>query len=230
MRRTSLVLAALLVLPACDSGKDHVAAKSDPKRAKPEQDESKVEPEEAPPVDPWQRKLQSRVLADSGLGVGGKLSAFEIVNGESGEQYCQVCRYGSSPKIMAVGRADDEAFHKDLQDLDAIVKKYGEDKIKAFAVITELESGKAITPGDAEAAKKRAGAIKQELDIGMPVVVPAPEEGGTNKVWDEYYNITRSRTVMFADSTNEVKFSAIGPEDWSKLDEAIREVIGDETG
>jgi hypothetical protein len=229
MSRVSLLLAALLVAPACDGANPADAnANADGKQPAPPADpEAKAgnAPAPAPAADPWQSKLASRVLADSGLGKDGKLTAFDIVNCESGEQYCQVCRFGGSPKVMAVGSLDDAAFHEDLKDLDAIVKKYGEDKVKAFAVVTEIVDGKGITPKDVEAAKQKANDLRQKLAISFPVVVPAPVEGGGNREWDEYYNITKSRTVMFADGRNTVRWSAVGPEDWSGLNDAIKSVV-----
>lgn len=222
------MLAAALLLPACDGGeadgkKDDAQAKAPEKKdgAKAEGDKA---PEKKPDAAP-EHKKDNRVLADSGLGVGGKLSAFQILNCDDGEEYCQVCRYGSNPKLMAVGSADDEAFRKDLKDLDAIVKKYGADKVKAFAVITDIEGGKAITPKDAEAAKAKAKALKAELGVDFPIVVPAPE-GGKNEIWEDYYNITKSRTVMFSDGRNQVKYSAVEPADFADLGKAIEEVIG----
>jgi len=229
MSRVSLLLAALLVAPACDSPKPAEAnAKAEGQNPEPPADPAAKRgqtPAPAPAADPWQSKLATRVLADSGLGKDGKLTAFDIVNCESGEQYCQVCRFGGSPKLMAVGSLDDAAFHEDLKDLDAIVKKYGEDKVKAFAVVTEIVDGKGTTPKDVEAAKQRANELKQKLAISFPVVVPAPGDGGGNREWDEYYNITKSRTVMFADGRNTVKWSAVGPEDWAGLNEAIKSVV-----
>ena len=96
MSRVSLLLAALLVAPACDSPKPAEAnAKAEGEKPEPPAD-PKAKPAEAPAAapaaDPWQSKLAARVLADSGLGKDGKLTAFDIVNCESGEQYCQVCR------------------------------------------------------------------------------------------------------------------------------------------
>lgn len=235
MSRTSLLLAALLVVPACDGDANKDAAKTaDAKKdgAKPaaQKDDAKDgasadEKAVEPPVDEWQAKLDARVLADSGLGKDGKLTAFDIVNCESGEKYCQVCRFGSNPKLMAVGTADDEAFLEDLKDLDAIAQKYGDDQLKAFAVITELEGGKAVTPKDVEAAKQRANDLREKLGVQMPVVVPAADEDGGNRRWEEYYNITKSRTVMFADGFNVVKYSAVGPEDFAELNEAIEAVV-----
>jgi hypothetical protein len=233
MSRVSLLLAALLVAPACDGAKATAAdANAAGKQPEPPADPgtkagdaSEARPDAEPQADPWQRKLAARVLADSGLGKDGKLTAFDIVNCESGEQYCQVCRFGGSPKLMAVGSLGDVAFHEDLKDLDAIVKKYGEDRVKAFAVITDIVDGKGVTPKDVAALKDQANALRQRLAISFPVVVPAPGDGGGNREWDEYYNITKSRTVMFADGRNTVRWSAVGPEDWSELNDAIKAVV-----
>lgn len=221
------MLAAALLLPACD-GNDADGKKDDAQaKAKDEKADKGAEatPAKAPEAKP-EKKVDNRVLADSGLGVGGKLRAFQILNCDDGEEYCQVCRYASNPKLMAVGTADDEAFHKDLKDLDAIVKKYGADKVKAFAVITDIENGKAITPKDPEAAKAKAKALKAQLGLDFPVVVPAPEDGGANETWEEDYNITKSRTVMFSDGRNKVQYSAVEPADFAELGKAIEAVIG----
>lgn len=233
MSRTSVLLAALLVAPACDRG----ASESDAAKtadaeakgaakgaAKAEAPPTDAEADPAP-VDPWQAKLDARVLASSGLAEDGALVPFEIVNCEDGDAYCQICRFGRSPKLMAVGTVDDPAFLEDLKDLDAIAQKYGSDKLGAFAVITEIEGGKATTPKDVEEAKQRANDLREKLALRMPVVVPAPGDDGTNRAWDEYYNITRSRTVMFADGRNTVRYSAVGPDDFSELNEAIEAVV-----
>jgi hypothetical protein len=238
MTKASLLLSTLLVVPACTKSAPEATktASSDPAAATPNKDadaaSAPAAPEatptaEAPADDPWAQKLATRKLAASGLDVGSRLSAFDIVNCETGDRYCQVCKFGSSPKIMAVGTADDDAFKKDIQDLDAIAKKYGGDDIKAFAVITELADGKAVTPKDATAAQAKADALRKELSVSIPIVVVAQDDGGPNRIWDEYYNITASRTVMFADGRNEVKFSAVGPEDFSGLDAAIKQVVSD---
>ncbi|MEM9457395.1 MAG: hypothetical protein AAGF11_24660 [Myxococcota bacterium] len=235
MSRTSLFLAALLVVPACDRGtSDEVTKSATPKdqtnsnsaaNKTAAQSATKSAAKPAAAMDPWKQKLDRRVLAKSGLGKDGKLTAFDIVNCESGETYCQVCRFGGSPKLMAVGQLDDEAFHEDLKDLDAIVKKYGDDKLKGFAVITEIVDGKGVTSKDVATLQQQANALREKLAISLPVVVPAPNEQGQNREWDEYYNITSSRTVMFADGRNAVKYSAVGPEDFSELNTAIQSVL-----
>jgi hypothetical protein len=240
MRRAPLLLPAFALLLACDGAAEPAAAPSGPGHADASKTPASGEPAPAkadpaadapaPADDAWAGKLAGRKLAASGLDVGSKLSAFDIVNCESGDTYCQVCRFGGSPKIMAVGTADDESFKKDLAALDALAKKFGDDEIKAFAVVTDLKDGKAVTPSDVEAARAKADALRKELGIAMPVVVPAPDDSGPNRVWDEYYNITQSRTVMFADGRNNVVYSAVAPSDLSQLEKAIGEVVGPKPG
>jgi hypothetical protein len=244
MRRAPLLLTAFALVLECDSAAEPAAAPSGPSRADASKAPASGEaapakaaaPAEtaadapAPTGDAWAGKLAGRKLAASGLDVGSKLSAFDIVNCESGDTYCQVCRFGGSPKIMVVGTADDESFKKDLAALDALAKKFGEDEVKAFAVVTDLKDGKAVTPSDVEAARAKADALRKELGIAMPVVVPAPDDSGPNRVWDEYYNITQSRTVMFADGRNNVVYSAVAPSDLSQLEKAIGEVVGPKAG
>jgi hypothetical protein len=215
------ILAVALTTGACDN-KAETAPKApvtaEVARPAPASAElAKAEP--AKPVD-------DRVLADSGLGVGGKFKPFEIVNCESGETYCQVCKFGGSPKIMAVGTLDDPEFRNDLQNLDALVQKYGEDKLKAFAVVTDIKDGKSSTPqAEREALIARVKALKTELGVKLPIVVPALEDGG-NKPFDDYYNVTKSRTLMFADGRNSVKYSAVAPKDLAALNTAILSVVG----
>ncbi len=215
------ILAVALTTGACDNKAEPAprapvtaeAAKPAPAPA----ELAKAEP--AKPAD-------DRVLADSGLGVGGKFKPFEIVNCESGETYCQVCKFGGSPKIMAIGTLDDPEFRNDLQNLDALVQKYGEDKVKAFAVVTDIKDGKSSTPqAEREALIAKVKALKTELGVKLPLVVPALEDGG-NKEFDDYYNVTRSRTLMFADGRNSVKYSAVAPKDLAALNTAILSVIG----
>ncbi|HGG56511.1 MAG TPA: hypothetical protein ENK31_01810, partial [Nannocystis exedens] len=226
MKKTSLMLLASL-LASCGSpspadkkaSADVVAdAKDKNKNKTPEPVAAKAEVEQ--PKD-------NRVLADSGLGIGGKLRAFQITNSDSGEEYCQVCRYGGSPKIMAVGSVDDPDFRNDLQNIDAVVQKYGEDKLKAFGVIAEIKDGRGLTPKEhREELIARVKTMRDELGITIPVVLPAIEDDGANAAFDNYYNITKSRTLMFADGRNSIRFSAVAPSDLSGLNTAIKEVLG----
>lgn len=218
--RSSLVLAVLLA--AC--GGESAPTSAPAEAAKP------AEPAPAPAEKPAEaapaKPAEAPVLADSGLGVGGKFKPFEIVNCDSGEKYCQVCKFGGSPKIMAVGTLDDDAFKDDIKNLDALVHKYGEDKIKAFAVITDIKDGKAVTPsGDRADFEAKVKALRTELGVTIPLVVPA-DEGGKNEAFDGWYNITKSRTLMFADGRNAVKYSGVAPADLSDLNAAIQQVLG----
>jgi hypothetical protein len=216
--RTSLALA--LLLTACGGETAQKPAPVTAKSAEPAPEPAPVV--EAPPAKP----VDTRVLAASGLGVGGQFKAFDIINCDSGDKYCQVCKFGGSPKIMAVGTIDDPAFGEDIKNLDALVKKYGEDKIKAFAVITDIKDGKSATPTEGrEALEARVKALRAELGVTIPLVVPA-EEGGKNEAFDDWYNITASRTLMFADGRNAVKYSGVAPADLSGLNTAIVEVLG----
>ena len=220
------ILAVALATGGCDS-KTEPAAPSTAEAAKPAPAAATPAAATAQPAKPAQ-PVDERVLADSGLGVGGKFKPFDIVNCESGEQYCQVCKFGGSPKIMAVGTIDDPEFRNDLQNLDALVQKYGEDKVKAFAVVTDIKDGKSSTPlAEREALIAKIKALKAELGVKLPIVVPAAEGGAANKEFDDYYNVTKSRTLMFADGRNSVKYSAVAPKDLSELNTAILAVVGE---
>jgi hypothetical protein len=215
---TALFLATLLLgLGACDKPAEPAAKTDAGAQAQPAQPQA-AQPEAAQPEAP---------TVASGLALGQRFAAFEIINCDSGDQYCQVCKYGPSPKIMAVGTIDDEGFKQDLKQLDAMVAKYGEDKLKAFAVIASSENGKLGTPvGNKDELQAKAKALRTELGISIPVVIPAPEGDGPNGVWEDHYQIKQSRTIMFADGRNLVKYSAVAPTDYASLDEAIKAVLG----
>ena len=59
----------------------------------------------------------------------------------------------------------------------------------------------------------------------MPVVIPAADNGAANQTWEDHYNITQSRTLMFADGRNRVLYSEIAPTDLAALDAAIKQVL-----
>jgi hypothetical protein len=60
----------------------------------------------------------------------------------------------------------------------------------------------------------------------MPVVIPAPDDGARNGVFEDHYQVKQSRTIMFADGRNRVKYSAVAPSDFASLDEAIKAALG----
>lgn len=224
-RHSTLLLATLLLgITACDKAEpaDQKQAKDD--TAKPAEAKKADEPkaDEATP----NAATDKRTVA-SGLDLDMRFAAFEIINCDSGDKYCQVCKYGPSPKIMAVGTIDDAGFKQDLKDLDALVKKYGEDKVKAFAVIADARDGALVTPlENKDQLQAQAKALKEELGLSFPVVLPAPEGDAVNGVFEDHYQIKQSRTIMFADGKNQVKYSEVAPADKTGLDAAIKAVVG----
>jgi hypothetical protein len=221
MTRHVLLATLLLGISACDKPAEPAQAKAEPDKpvaAPVEPAPEAAKPEAAQPEAP---------TVASGLALGQRFAAFEIINCDSGDEYCQVCKFGGSPKIMAVGTIDDEGFKQDLKQLDAMVTKYGEDKLKAFAVIASNDNGLLGTPvGNKDELQAKAKALRTELGISIPVVIPAPEAGGPNGVFEEHYQIKQSRTIMFADGRNQVKYSAVAPADYASLDEAVKAAIG----
>lgn len=220
-RHTTLLLTTLLLgMPACDAPAEDKQAPQAAKTPTPE-------PPETPTPEPSKAPEQVARTVASGLDVGMRFAAFDIVNCDSGEEYCQVCRFGGAPKIMAVGTIDDAEFKKDLQNLDAIVAKYGDDKLKVFAVIAEPKDGTLVTPtGNLADLQAKAKALREELEIDMPVVVPAAEGDALNGIFEDHYQIKQSRTIMFADGKNVVKYSAVAPADLKALDDAIKATVG----
>jgi hypothetical protein len=230
-RHSTLLLATLLLgITACDKAQDPQAkteALTDPKTEAVE-----AAPAPAPALAPAPApapapKAEERTVA-SGLDLDMRFAAFDIINCDSGDQYCQVCKYGPSPKIMAVGTIDDAGFQQDLKDLNALIEKYGDDKIKAFAVIADArEDGALVTPlANKDELQAKAKSLKEELGLSFPVVLPAPKGEELNGIFEDHYQIRRSRTIMFADGQNKVKYSEVAPADKAGLDAAIKAVVG----
>ena len=233
-RHSTLLLATLLLgITACDKGDkpDDATAKAE---AKPADNTAKAE---AKPADNTAKtdkavpaEAEARTVA-SGLDLDMRFAAFDIINAESGDQYCQVCKYGPSPKIMAVGTIDDKEFKQDLKDLDALVQKYGDDKVKAFAVIADARDGALVTPlANKDELLAKAKALKEELGLSFPVVLPAPDGDAVNGTFEDHYQIKLSRTIMFADGKNMVKYSEVAPANTESLSKAIESVVGAAVG
>ncbi|MGB1701445.1 MAG: hypothetical protein ACPHRO_15920 [Nannocystaceae bacterium] len=216
--------------PSAEPAKDAKNTDATPTAAKAEDSAkaAKAPPAaEAPKPDPVALAAEARKNGPGGLPVGKRFSAFQIINASTGEEYCQVCRFGSSPKIMATGTVDDPGFREDLKNIDALVAKHGPDKLKAFAVIAEVDGDHLVTPkASREDLLAKAKALTAELELTYPVVLPAPEGEGRNTVFEDHYNVKTSRTLMFADSGNLVQYNEVAPSDLASLDKAITTAIG----
>jgi hypothetical protein len=226
MQARPLAVAACLLASCHDDPAPTPAEPENAVRAAPEPPEASS----SAPEDPWQARLAARELAPSGLGPGSELLTFRSVDVVTGDTVCPLERAPDSAKakVIAVGTLHDEAFARDLQDLDAIVYKY-EGTLAAVAVFTDIEDGRAIASRDPETVRAEARDRIRALDLTIPVVVPTDEQDDDD-TWTRYYNVTTSRTVMLVDAENRVVFSKVEPEDWSELDAAFRDLLGRRTG
>ncbi|HEV8375719.1 MAG TPA: hypothetical protein VGR38_05730 [Candidatus Polarisedimenticolia bacterium] len=156
----------------------------------------------------------------SGLAVGEKIQAFLVKNCEGGDPYCQVCKYGKRPKLISVGDLSDPAWIEDLKALQTLHEKYSNDGkgLAVFALAASIHDGKATPVTDSEAALVRLKQIKEENKLTFPLVIAqnADEiykaQGKANqgyKIFEDYYKVTESRTVMFGDKSNTVKYNAV---------------------
>jgi hypothetical protein len=157
---------------------------------------------------------------NSGLAVGEKIEAFLVKNCEGGDPYCQVCKFGKRPKLITVGDLDDPAWIEDLKAIQKLHEKYsGEGKgLAVFALAAAIKDGKAAPVTDPQAALVRLKEIREKNGITFPLVIAqnADEvykaQNKSNpgyKIFENYYNVTTSRTVMFGDGSNKVQFNAV---------------------
>jgi hypothetical protein len=156
----------------------------------------------------------------SGLAVGEKIEAFLVKNCEGGDPYCQVCKYGRRPKLISVGDLSDPAWIEDLKALQALHEKYSNDGkgLAVFALAASIHDGQAAPVTDPDAALARLKVIKEQNKLTFPLVIAqnADEiykaQGKTNqgyKIFENYYKVTESRTLMFGDKSNTVKYNAV---------------------
>jgi hypothetical protein len=149
----------------------------------------------------------------SGLDVGDKITAFLVKNCEKDDVYCQVCQYGKRPKLITVGDLDDPAWIADLKAIQTFHEKYAKDGkgLGVFAVAASIREGKAQPVADPIATLEKLRKIKEENGLTFPLVIAQrPQEAKSNyAVFEDYYRITQSRTVIFGDPTNTVKFNAV---------------------
>ena len=172
----------------------------------------------------------------SGLAVGDKIAAFLVKNCEGGDAYCQVCKYGKRPKLISVGDLNDPGWIQDLKSIQTLHEKYSKDGkgLAVFALAASIQDGKATPVTDTEAALAKLKQIREENHLTFPLVIAqnADEiykaQGKSNdgyKIFEDYYRVTESRTVMFGDSTNTVKFSAVFSADSAKQLTELESVV-----
>lgn len=160
----------------------------------------------------------------SGLGEGEKIQAFLVKSCDGGDPYCQVCKYGKRPKLISVGDLSDAAWIEDLKAIQKLHEKYSKDGkgLAVFGLAATVKDGKASPVSDPEAALAKLKEIKEKNGITFPLVIAqnADEIYKTKnqanpgyKIFENYYNVTTSRTVMFGDASNTVKFNAVLADD-----------------
>jgi hypothetical protein len=158
--------------------------------------------------------------SQSGLAVGDKIAAFLVKNCEGGDPYCQVCKYGKRPKLISVGDLSDPGWVQDLKAIQALNDKYSKDGkgLAVFGLAVEIKDGKASPVSDPAAALAKLKQIKEENKITFPLVIAENadaiykakgEKNPGYEVFENYYKVTQSRTVMFGDSQNNVKYSTV---------------------
>ena len=172
----------------------------------------------------------------SGLGVGDKIESFLVKNCDGGDPYCQVCKYGKRPKLISVGDLNDPAWIQDLKAVQAFHEKYSKEGkgLAVFGLAATILDGKASPVADPEAALLKLKQIKEENHLTFPLVIAqnADEiykaQGKSNpgyQVFENYYKITQSRTLMFGDGSNTVRFSAVLSGDTRKQFSELESVV-----
>lgn len=224
-RSGPLLLTGMLAAVGC-SGRAGPGAESGPQQTRTAAAPAPREPAPAPARRPATPTEATRSV-ESGLAVGDKLEAFETFDSASGETSCQLCEYEATPKIIVAGTLDDPEFQEDIKDVDAIVAKWGRDRVKAFAVVAMPRDGRLSAPDEVDQElATRVQRLRKLLDVGIPIVIPTAEDGSESSVWEDHYNVTRSRTLIFADERDEVQYSVTAPDHLGPLDQAIREALG----
>lgn len=145
------------------------------------------------------------LLTSAALQPGDSISPYEILNTKTGDEYCQVCVYGTKEgKIVSFGKLGDAAFWSDLKKLQAWAGKYP--KLGVFAQVIDSKDAKAI---QAEAEKH---------GIKFPVVVAVEAD------WDEAYQVKGvSRTIYYAKKNNKITWTGVGLE--AATEQALAEKI-----
>lgn len=143
--------------------------------------------------------------------VGDKLKAFIVQNCDSEAKYCQVCKYGGQPTIMAVGQIGDEAFEQDLVRIQDLLSKQKDGGLTAFALLGKLGPEGLAHFEDEAKALAELKAMRARLGLSYPVVI-APKErtkdqARSYQTFNQAYSVTKGRTILFAGANNELVFA-----------------------
>ncbi len=158
--------------------------------------------------------------ATSGLAVGEKIQAFLVKNCDGGDPYCQVCKYGKRPKLISVGDLEDPNWIQDLKAIQVLHEKYAKEGkgLAVFGLAATVRDGQASPVADPESALAKLKQIKDENHLTFPLVIAQNADEfykAQNKpnpgyqIFEKYYKVTESRTVLFGDKSNTVKYSAV---------------------
>lgn len=141
-------------------------------------------------------------LGHAALKPGDSLTPYEIQNCDTGQKYCQVCAYSEkAAKVIAFGKINDEKFWADLERLQKLHSKFGDQGLGVFAQVIDSKDTKEINK------------LAKQHGITFPVVV------AMEKDWNKFYEVNGvSRTIYYA-KKNRVAWTTVGLSDegFSKL-------------
>jgi hypothetical protein len=146
-------------------------------------------------------------------GVGDQLRAFIVQDCQSKQKYCQVCAYSGKPTIMAIGDADDKEFENDLVAIQKVLTSSGSQGLTAFALVGPIDKeGLSNFEKSSKALEKLKEMITRRA-IKFPVVVLPNEMSEAQRqnyaTFAQAYDIKTSRTVLFAEADNRIKFAEV---------------------
>ena len=165
-------------------------------------------------------------------GVGDRLQAFIIQDCDQGSKYCQVCKYGGKPTIMAVGDMKDSGFEADLVEIQKLVN--ANEGLTAFAVVGDLGGGGIKPFGDEKAAMSKLAALREKLDLTYPVVIVPKDMSEKQRKnylpFNKAYEVEASRTILLGGADNKITFATVLSADnakdhLAKLAEAVKKVM-----
>jgi hypothetical protein len=155
--------------------------------------------------------LACKEAAAKTSGVGDSLQPFIIMDGTSGDRYCQVCAYSGKPKIVVFADAEDTKVEADLIRVQKLVEKYADKGLVAFAVFGKIAANGFTPANDDQKLASQIKQLRERLGLTYPVtVVPAQYTEKEKKGYPAFvdaYHIPSTRRVMYGDASNKVMFA-----------------------